>query len=252
MKIRPALLLAVSFGLVACTQRPVQPEFRPISVDTLLSRNGNSCRVDYQFLSIGNTAKSPALSSIERANIGHFFQLEDFQGTADEGADASLNDILANYLPEGNGPQGGQYEISADTEASVLDTLLCYVITRAGYTGGAHGMYGTECHTYSLNDGFELSLADLFTEAELQRLNVLIREKIADRYHAATDDELTQAGFFPEYIGTTENFLLTPEGVTFFYNPYDIGCYALGAVEVTVLRSELEAGNDGGTRTAEP
>ena len=252
MNIRPALLLAAALSIVACSRRPAQPEFKPLSVDTLLTRNGNSCHVDFLFLSIGNKEKSPVLQNIEQANIGYFFQLENFQGPAEEGVAASLGEILANYLPEDNGPQGGQYDISADSEVSVLDSLLCYVITRAGYTGGAHGMYGTECHTYSLNDGFELSLADLFSETELRCLDILIREKIAARYNATTDEELTQAGFFPEYIAPTENFRLSPEGITFFYNPYDIGCYALGAVEVTVLRSELEARKRGESETPEP
>ena len=57
---------------------------------------------------------------------------------------------------------------------------------------------------------------------------------------AANDDELAERGFFPEYISLTENFRITPEGITFYYNPYDIGCYALGAVDVTMSREELE------------
>lgn len=239
MNIRPMLALAAAVSIVACTHRPAQPRFETLPVDTLLSRNGNSCQVDYRFLTIDNAKRSSALKSIEQANIGYFFQLEDFSGTAEEGAAAALNDILINYLPDGNGPQGGEYEISAEAEASVVDSLLCYVITRAGYTGGAHGMYGTECHIYSLNDGFELSLEDLFTESEMQRLDELIREKIATQYNAPTDDELARAGFFPEYIAPTENFLLSPDGITFYYNPYDIGCYALGAVEVTIGWDEL-------------
>ena len=36
-----------------------------------------------------------------------------------------------------------------------------------------------------------------------------------------------------------ENFEGTPEGITFYYNPYDIGCYALGSVEVSVSREQL-------------
>ena len=51
---------------------------------------------------------------------------------------------------------------------------------------------------------------------------------------------LAERGFFPEYISLTENFRITPEGITFYYNPYDIGCYALGAVDVTMSREELE------------
>ena len=56
-----------------------------------------------------------------------------------------------------------------------------------------------------------------------------------------TDDELSELGFFPEYIGATENFQIDDRGITFFYNPYEIGCYALGGIEVTLTREELSA-----------
>ena len=130
-------------------------------------------------------------------------------------------------------------EISVESEGSVVDTLLCYVITRASYTGGAHGIYGTECYNYSLAGGYEITTADLFTETQLERLNRLIREDIYEQYGVRSDEELETKGFFPEYIGVTENFLVTPEGITFYYNPYDIGCYALGSVEVSVSREQL-------------
>lgn len=239
MKLRFVLLLLTLLVSASCNKRAVRPDFTLLAADTLLQGNGNNCHVEYRFASIRNAAKSPALEVIEQANIGYFFQLEEFSGSAAEAVEASISDIRTNYLPDGAGPTGAEYEISAESEGSTVDSLLCFVITRAGYTGGAHGMYGTECHTYSLADGFELSLADLFSEEELQQIDRLIREKIAEQYQAATDEELTRAGFFPEYIAPTENFLLTPEGITFYYNPYEIGCYALGGIEVTISKEEL-------------
>lgn len=239
MKFRLVLLLGASLFIGSCSKRLPRPEFTTVAVDTLLVGNGNRCNVTFRFESIRNAAKSVALETIEQANIDYFFQLEEFSGTADQAVAAALQDIRTNYLPEGTGPTGAEYEISAEAETSTVDSLLCYQITRAGYTGGAHGMYGTECHIYSLADGFELSLADLLSEAQIGRLDSLIRTKIAVRYQASTDEELTKAGFFPEYIAPTENFRISPEGITFYYNPYDIGCYALGAVEVTLSREEL-------------
>lgn len=239
MKNRLVLLLGSCLLLGACTKHPVLPKFETCAIDTLLQGDGNSCRVEYRFASIGNAAKSSALKTIEQANLGYFFQLEAFTGTLREAVQTTLTDIQTNYLPVGMGPSGREYEVSVESEGTVIDSLLGYVITRAGYTGGAHGMYGTECHTYSLHDGFELSLADLFSQAALQRLDGMIREKIAAQYHASTDDELSEAGFFPEYIAPTENFLISESGITFYYNPYDIGCYALGAVEVTLTPEEL-------------
>lgn len=238
---RLVLLLGASLLLGSCTKHPVQPVFEAVAIDTLLHGGGNTCNVEYRFATIRNAAKSPALQTIEQANIGYFFQLEEFSGTLEDAVQASLTDLTTNYLPEGEGPSGREYEVSIEAEGFVTDSLLGYAITRASYTGGAHGMYGTECHTYSLNDGFELSLADLFSETELQHLDALIREKIAAQYNATTDEELTRAGFFPEYIAPTENFLITSTGMAFYYNPYEIGCYALGAVEVSVTLEELAA-----------
>lgn len=54
------------------------------------------------------------------------------------------------------------------------------------------------------------------------------------------DEGLVAQGFFPEYISTTENFEVTEDGITFYYNPYDIGCYALGGVEVHITREEMQ------------
>ncbi|WP_417016222.1 RsiV family protein [Alistipes sp.] len=240
MKNRLVLLLGATLLFGACTKHPVLPDFSTRAIDTVLHGKANFCNIEYRFASIRNAAKSPALQTIEQANIGYFFQLEEFSGTLDQAVQTALSEIQTNFLTEGGNPTTDGYEISVEAEGSVLDSLLGYTITRAGYTGGAHGMYSTECHTYSLRDGFELSLADLFSDEAMQRLDALIREKIAEQYHATTDEELTEAGFFPEYIAPTENFLITPEGMTFYYNPYDIGCYALGGVIVTINSDELK------------
>ena len=56
----------------------------------------------------------------------------------------------------------------------------------------------------------------------------------------ADDEELAQRGFFPETIAPTENFEVTPEGIVFHYNPYDIACYAIGEVDVPFTKEELK------------
>ncbi|HIW65629.1 MAG TPA: DUF3298 domain-containing protein [Candidatus Alistipes intestinipullorum] len=251
MKIRlsPLFALFALAACVACTKRPVQPGFAIQSVDSLLHGEGFDCRIEYRFASIGNAAGHPALETIERANIGYFYDLEAFEGTAAEAAEAAIAQIAEQYAmpPGASGPDVGtgrpawEGEISVESEGNVVDSLLCYAITRSSYTGGAHGMYSTQYHIYSLADGFELSLADLFDARQLEILDRAIREKIAETYDAVSDEDLSDRGFFPEYICPTENFRITPEGIAFFYNPYEIGCYALGSVEVTFTWAELDA-----------
>ena len=239
--IKTAILIAgMAAATAACTRKPVAPQFGMLSIDTLIGTPANGCKIEYRFATIANAEKSPALRSIEAANAGYFFELEEFGGTARQAVDSAIRQIAAEMLPDSVEQTMGTYEISAEAEVTVTDSLVTYIISRWSYTGGAHGMYATECHTYSLAGGYELSTADLFSERQLLGMEALLRRKLCEQYEAANDDELAERGFFPEYISLTENFRITPEGITFYYNPYDIGCYALGAVDVTMSREELE------------
>lgn len=221
-----------------CTRRPVRPAFGTVSVDTLLGDSGAGCRIEYRFATILNAAESPALQAVEQANIRYFFQTGEQTGSVREAIAAAVREIDTIYTADIRPTQS--YEISVEAEGSVQDSLLTYVITRSSYTGGAHGIYETEYHTYSLAKGYEITTADLFTEEQAERLDELILRKLCRQYGARNEEELAAQGFFPEQIGATENFRIAPEGIVFCYNPYDIGCYALGAVEVTVSREELD------------
>ena len=97
-----------------------------------------------------------------------------------------------------------------------------------------------EDHALWTKGGYELSLGDLFPEEQLPRLTERIKAKLREQYGAADDDELAQRGFFPETIAPTENFEVTPEGIVFHYNPYDIACYAIGEVDVPFTKEELK------------
>jgi len=243
MKSSRMILWAAALLLASCSKRPVQPRFDTLVTETQLENDGLQCNVDFRFASIANASKSPALQAIEQTNIGYFFQLEEFTETAEKAAEGALAEITATLLSDS--PQGyvqpAPYEIVVESEGAVVDTLVTYLIVRHSYTGGAHGMYTTECHTYSLHDGNELSAIDLFGAERLPRLRELIRQKIYEQYDAADDAALAAQGFFPEYIDITENFRLDGEGITFFYSPYEIGCYALGPVEVRLDRATLDS-----------
>ena len=163
--IKTAILIAgMAAATAACTRKPVVPEFSMLSIDTLIGTPANGCKIEFRFATIANAAKSPALRSIEAANAEYFFELEDFGGTARQAVDSAIRQIAAEMLPDSVEQTMGTYEISAEAEVTVTDSLVTYIISRWSFTGGAHGMYGMECHTYSLAGGDELSSADLFSE----------------------------------------------------------------------------------------
>ena len=244
----PRLLLAILFAatLAACSRKPVEPRFAGVVLDTLLTQPSYACRVEYRFTSIANSEKSAALQTIQQRNLDYFFELEAFEGTAEEAAAESLRQIdreltLPEPLRSSVRSMKMEYEISTESEGFVADTLLCYTISRSSYLGGAHGMYSTEYHTYSLLDGYELSAEDLVGEAKMEALLQLIRTKLREQYDAADDQELAEIGFFPEYIHVTDNIRVMPQSLIFHYNPYEIGCYANGDIDIEITREELEA-----------
>ncbi len=237
------LLFGLLLGLFSCKPKLVMPEFDVVVVDTTVVRHGVPGKFQYAFTLISNADKSPVLTAIQEANIDHFFgpsgastmdvrqaiarSIEQFMSGIDE-----LDSLSRDAIPE--------MILTAESEAHVVDSLLVYTITTSDYTGGAHGMYGFFSHNYSLKGGYELVLADLFDAKEQESLLTLIRHKLYDQFHVAGDEGLVNLGFFPDQIGVVENFEVTDDGITFYYNPYDIAAFAVGDVSVHISTEELE------------
>lgn len=236
-----ALALATATG---CRHRAVQPEFDVLVTDSTVTANAIPCKFEYSFVSITNASKQKSLEAIERQNILYFFGLEDFDGTAEQAANASIAQFVHDYAEGFNTAELSavpDMNLIVDSEAQVVDSLLVYSIRRTSYTGGAHGMYSQIFHNYSLSGGYEITLSDLLETDQQAALRELIRQKLYTQFGVQGDEGLVDQGFFPENIYATENFEVTDDGITFYYNPYDIGTYALGDVEVHVTRAELEA-----------
>ena len=88
--IKTAILIAgMAAATAACTRKPVVPQFGMLTIDTLIGTPANGCKIEYRFATIANAEKSPALRSIEAANAGYFFELEEFGGTARQAADSA-------------------------------------------------------------------------------------------------------------------------------------------------------------------
>ena len=123
--IKTAILIAgMAAATAACTRKPVVPEFSMLSIDTLIGTPANGCKIEFRFATIANAAKSPALRSIEAANAEYFFELEDFGGTARQAVDSAIRQIAAEMLPDSVEQTMGTYEISAEAEVTVTDSLV--------------------------------------------------------------------------------------------------------------------------------
>jgi hypothetical protein len=104
------------------------------------------------------------------------------------------------------------------------------------YTGGAHGNYGSSNYAINLKTGKRIKLEDLFLEGSQDELSSIIEQKILEQQRKFIGERasLQDAGFFVAEIKPTDNFYLTQKGIGFYYSPYEIAPYVMGAIEVFV------------------
>lgn len=119
--------------------------------------------------------------------------------------------------------------------------LLVYRINYNEYTGGAHGIYMTTYLNFDLGLLRPLRLDDIFVGDYQEPLTDLIWNQLMADNGAKTRAELEDMGYGSTgEIAATENFYLNKDGVTFYYNVYDITPYAMGPVVVSLPFQMLE------------
>ena len=119
--------------------------------------------------------------------------------------------------------------------------LLVYRINYNEYTGGAHGIYMTTYLNFDFGLMRPLRLDDIFVGDYQEPLTDLIWNQLMADNGAKTRAELEDMGYGSTgEIAATENFYLNKDGVTFYYNVYDITPYAMGPVVVSLPFQMLE------------
>lgn len=111
------------------------------------------------------------------------------------------------------------------------------------YNGGAHGLGGTLARNFGMEKGKpkDLVLGDFFTSKNYsKRVQNLIFAKL--RANKAQEPTWLLDGSV-KFLNAAQlnNFTVSPKGLTWFFNPYEIGPYALGQYVVTLSPRELGA-----------
>lgn len=119
--------------------------------------------------------------------------------------------------------------------------LLVYRVDYNEYTGGAHGIYMKTFLNIDLTLQRPLRLDDLFVGEYTDPLTDLIWSQLMTDNKVTTREALEDLGYGSTGdITPPENFYLSKDGITFYYNVYDITPYAMGPVIVTIPFSMME------------
>jgi hypothetical protein len=109
------------------------------------------------------------------------------------------------------------------------------------FTGGAHPSSYTGFINWNTKANKEISLIDLVTQANLPKL-VAIAEVIFRKNEKLSDtSSLADSYFFKDNkFALNDNFSITPTGLKFFYNQYEIKPYAAGTTELIIPYSKIK------------
>jgi hypothetical protein len=113
--------------------------------------------------------------------------------------------------------------------------VLCVSVEDESYTGGAHpntyvGYYNFDCKT-----GNVIKLNDIFLPGYQK---VLLKKLQA--FKLENTDNGAGDCIYADTIPLTENFYLTDQGITFFYNQYEIAPYVCGTFEFQIDWADIQ------------
>ncbi len=115
------------------------------------------------------------------------------------------------------------------------DNMQSFLLTTYGYTGGAHGLDSEKGMTFNLSNGRQITENDLFIREYKPELSRILTSHLQE----SVSEDIYES-LFIKAIEPNGNFFVTPEGMTYIYNRYEIGPYVSGIVRVTVPWVELE------------
>jgi len=169
----------------------------------------------------------------------------------DEAIEAEANDIIDQFTEEiaelfdpeedpyfgtdEDGQAYSSYHLSGEIGYETPVGFISYTITGDEYSyGAAHGYYYIGVLLFDLTDGRCLHESDLFVEGYEAKLTELLGKYVENF-------EYYEEGFLMvDEIVPNGNFAVDEEGITYFFNPYEITAYAYGIVDITIPWEEIE------------
>ncbi len=138
------------------------------------------------------------------------------ESTIKEVLPSSVNEINANML------------VTTGAVSLFTPELLVYRIDRFFYYyHAAHGMYISSFVNYYIPKQKIVTADDIFKSVGKDEILSVIRSEAVKKY---SNNEMLN----PNLILSYNTFYLTESTITFVYQPYEIGPYALGMVEISI------------------
>lgn len=180
---------------------------------------------------------------------------EDAKGSLEEMARSYVRQFFFQYLQDGkeaiDSYNGDTDQASTwmnyeeNLEGRVLfnaDGFIGYRFTIESYSGGAHGNTEVKNCVFDVAQKRMLNLADLIAPADQPKADALIRDRLMKEFKFSSQEEVDREGNFFDFpdVKATDKFMISTEGVSWTFDPYEIASYSMGVIDVTVPWLDLK------------
>ena len=155
-------------------------------------------------------------------------EIDSFRALAGQ-TQKELQDTIGN---NGSRPNSCPYEMYLEGKISNSGKVSGILWKNYQYLGGAHGNLSLSSRSYSMADGRPVLLKDLFylPQKALALISKLSEKELLLR---GLPESMVKPGTMPEEKNFSV-FLLEPEGLTIYFEPYQVAPWSEGTIMVTL------------------
>lgn len=255
-----ALSMMLLFFCISCknnTKTGDMLSFDTIRIDETHpqpSGKGNSnfsCRVSIQFTYPSTYSDPDKLHKLQSVFIDRMFSMQYAGLSPQQAADSFKTQYVKDFQCEKftdedynlEDETGFQYYLYLENKITYnSDNVVSFLVENESFEGGAHGAHSVFGYVIDLNTG-EYITEDSFAGINYKKnISDLIIKKIAEKREVSDPKQLEDIGY--NSIGDivpNGNFTVDGEGITYYFNEYEIAAYFIGRTEVFIPYGELKS-----------
>ena len=165
-------------------------------------------------------------------------------GKPDSSAEMMSKKFLKGYADfKKSDPRSAMY-FTLNSHARVLmqdSSITTLEVGGYAYQGGAHGSSGTYFINWNTKANKSIALNDLFIDGYADKLKAIAEGIFRKEEKLSDTSSLARDYFFKDNkFALNDNFSVTPIGLKFVYNQYEIKPYAAGITELFIPYSQIK------------
>lgn len=191
--------------------------------------------------------KAPAEAAKEAINrfIQNTILKSSFSGKTAPGMEVLMTEFIDEYKDVVSNFPNYSNSWTDEKEMKVLYSdadVASFSLSEQAYTGGAHGLSTVLYYNFDLQNGRQLTLADLFVPGYEEELTRIGETQFRKMKQLSAGETLSSAGFWfgNDRFKLNDNFAITKAGIAFYYNNYEIAPYAMGPTELLLTYQDLK------------